>query len=164
MAAPATTVHLTDALPRLPGPDAVEFVRRLIDRAGAVSVDARGVTLRGVTGRTVTWNELQRVELASRADDLLRFAVGISPLGRVPIVGSRVQDAVLHAAASLDLPPVEWLRDRAGWTVLRLIARDAVEFKRLPGLIVRLYPGVSRAIVEQAEARDVPVVRLGLDR
>lgn len=158
-----TTAHLTDALPTLPGPQAVQLVRQFVDRISAVQVDDRGVTLQGVTGRTVAWDELRRVELLSRVDDVLRLAIGFTPLGRLPVVGDKAQDLVLKVATAFDPAPLMWLRDRAGWVVIRLVTRRPIEVQRLPGLTVRLYPSVSRAIVAQARERDIEVVRLGLD-
>lgn len=163
MSATTTTAHLTDVLPAFAAPQPVQMVRQFLDRISTVRVDARGITLQGVTGRTVAWEELQRIELVSRVDDVLRWGLRFTPVGRLPVLGTRAQEVLLQAATSFDPAPVSWLRERSGWVVIRLVARKPVEIERLPGLVVRLYPSVTRAIVSEAERRNIEVVKLGLD-
>ena len=157
-----TSYHLTDALPAgrlLPG---FNTARRLLDRAGTVRVDDVGITLRGVIPTTVRWERIRSVEIASRLDTVVGFGLGLVPVLRLPGVRSVAESVFDRAFSSVLSGTYQRARDLAGWSVVRLNLEggEEVEVRRLPSLVLTLYPRVTHDIEQHATARGISVQRV----
>ncbi|MDX1622076.1 MAG: hypothetical protein R3320_13850 [Nitriliruptorales bacterium] len=156
-----TTYHLTDALPAGPLPSGFNLPRRLLERAGTVRVDDVGVTLQGLFPTTVRWERIRSVEIASRLDTMLEFGLGLVPVLRLPGLHSVAASLVDRAATVVAGSVYERARNTAGWKLVRLNTDGSeVEAKRLPALVLTLYPSVTQDIEHRARQREIPVQRV----
>lgn len=157
----ATTYHLTDLAPAIDLPAGVRIARSWIDRVGAVRVDDDGITLHGIAPKRVEWADLERVEIASRLDTAIGFGLRLLPVTRVPGVRDAAERLVDETADRLLGEHYDRLRELAGWTLVRLHRRSTtVDVRRLPALVLRIYPSVTDHILEEAERRGIAVERL----
>lgn len=156
-----TSYHLTDVLPAGHLPFGFDSVRRLMDRAGTVQVDEHGITLRGLLPRRVAWGSIRTIEIASRLDGLIELGLGLVPLMRIPGVRAVTERMIDRTADVLAPELYRRVREAAGWMLVRidLAADDEIEVRRLPALVLQLYPSATRDIESRAAARGIPVER-----
>lgn len=159
----ATTTRryaLLDALDPLPLPARLDDLRRLVNAQANIAITDEGIELGGLWSRTVRWDRIQKIELASRLDGLLMAGLTFTPLVRIPRARGLVQRAVVGGIERLAPAQVEAARERLGWSIVQFHhKRGETEVRRLPAIVARLYPSLSRQIVDEATARDIPIER-----
>lgn len=160
-AAPCTFA-LLDALDPIPLAPPLQLARELVDRMANIRLREDGLVLTGVWARSIPWTSISAIELCSRLDGLVALGLGFTPLGRLPRAVEAAESAVVGTLERVAGGPLAWARERAGWTVIRIRQHDGTtDLRRLPGLVARLYPATTRAIVAAAEARSIEVLRRG---
>lgn len=161
-----TSYHLTDVLPAGHLPFGFDTVRRIVDRAGTVQVDDHGITLRGVLPRRVAWGSIRSIEIASRLDSLIDIGLGLVPVMRIPGLQPVTERIIDRTAETLAPDVYRRLREATGWRLVRLqlAVDDDVEVRRLPSLVLQLYPSATRDIEARAAVRNIPVERVRLLR